>query len=400
MNILIVNSSKEYDKIFSSLINGLKAKGSNFYFLCSSKKLVKQCSIDNQFVKRIYLGSKISSKFGFLFYLFFPFIFLKQLIYTAYLNKKNKIKIIILCNFNEKIIFSIIAKILKLKNIWIEYPSVRYKENSKLFLKILKFFALDAVIITFTDSSSEYFKLQVLGQINKKENLKIVQPGIKVGGAKRQDNIFSSLANNEQADFSKKYFTVGTILNLKSRRHIENLFCAVKLCLDIIPNLQIIIVDETNGDNYDLNQSKQINWLAKSMGIDSIVWCVSEKNYLKKWMDGFDIFIVFVDNARMKDLRIVMHAMASGLPIIGQRNRGLEDIIIDYGHGCKNVGDTKGKTGFLIESGNNQVLAQYIIFLFKNKRLRSDLGKEAIKLVDQKYRIEKMVEKFINIFNN
>jgi len=72
--------------------------------------------------------------------------------------------------------------------------------------------------------------------------------------------------------------------------------------------------------------------------------------------------------------------MSVGLPIIGFRNRGFEDLILE------------DKAGVLVEAGKSEILAQKIIELYKNKRLCSNLSKNAKELAESNFTLERMAQ--------
>jgi glycosyltransferase involved in cell wall biosynthesis len=87
----------------------------------------------------------------------------------------------------------------------------------------------------------------------------------------------------------------------------------------------------------------------------------------------------------MSNFSAVLKVMYSKLPIIGFSNCGLEDIICEK------------KTGMLVEANNNEILAQAIMELYNNKRLRSGLGENAKETVENKFNLGEMVVQVENI---
>lgn len=383
-NILVINSSLGKKQPFSDIFEELFVKGYSFYWFLPKGVFDCQKDIENikKFgVKKVFLGPRPNTKFkSFLFFILLPGIFLAQFFNLWIIKRKKKIRAIICFNFSEKIIFTPLAKFFKLKILWIEYPDIIYSEKSRFLIIFFGICARWAKIIMFTSFSRMQIIL-VLKSKFKKEKIRLIPFGIKLNQPNHQDTIFSSIAKNNQANFQKKYFTVGAVTNFRQPNQIENLFNAIKKCLEIIPNLQLIIV----GDDLELiskvGQSKNLNWLAKKMGIDNAVWFVGEQSHLKKWLDSFDIFVATCERARFFDLSTVLKAMNSGLPIIGFRNRGLDDII------------DENNTGIMIDVGNSELLAQNIIRLYKDKGLRHKFSKNALQAIDN-FTIGKLAVEF------
>ncbi|MFH1661945.1 MAG: glycosyltransferase [Candidatus Falkowbacteria bacterium] len=329
-NILVINSSKNNKQNLNNLFEKLKQKGYNFFF---EKKLS--------------------------------------------LILKRKVDLIICFNLKEKILITLIAKIFKIKIIWIEFPGFDYKKIIKPFFWLYKFNSKFAQILVFTEATKN--NLQKL----KIKNIKIIPAGIELKNSEYQDNIFNKLAESKNNNFNKKYFTIGTVVDLNNNQKIENLFQAVKICLTIIPNIQLIII----GDG---EERKNLIWLSKKMQIDNLVWFVggqSEKQAnLKKWLNSFDLFITANKNLNFIDLNILLMVMESGLPIISFDDLGIENII-------------DNKSGATIKANDNKALADEIIKLYQDKRLRYEIGKNAKKRVCEYFSIDKMAEELIFIIS-
>lgn len=367
MKILVINSSEVRNGLPDHLFNILESKGFSFlFFSCKEKSSSSPV---------IFSGPKALSKRKIIFYIFFPFLFIKNFFFVFSLKKKHKVKAIITTDNNDKIIFSRIAKVLKLKNVLIETPEEKFKEAGNFYKKKYKRIAGYSKIITFLKLTENELRLKILGKDFSGKNLKVINPGISINNFKRQENIFTTIAKGDKPNYARKYFTIGTIINSKEISKIENLFSIAGRIIDVIPNLQIIIVDKySSSDN--LNNKKKINWLAKKMNIGGLVWYVQENKFLNKWFESFDIFLVTSQSVFLDDLNTVISALASGLSVLAPSNKGFEDIIINK------------KTGFLFEGLNSENLSEKIISLYKDKSLRKIIGKNAMESVKENFLIE------------
>lgn len=283
---------------------------------------------------------------------------------------------------NEKIIFTPLAALLKMKVIWLELPENDYKKmpfGVLFFYRLYSHWAVLAPFVSLTETQLKNIGVSA-------SRIKIIPPGLKLSEPGHQQNIFSNLAKAEKSNFSRKFFTLGVVTDFSLPHQIENLFRAVKTSLTVIPNLQVMVVGQGRKGAKDEGE-KKLSWLAKKLGIDNLVWFVSEQGNLKKWSDSFDIFVITGETPKLSCLASVLKIMSSGLPIIGFYNRGFEDLI------------PEDRAGILIEANNSEVLAQKIIELYKNKRLCSNLSKNAEELVDKSFNLDKMVEEFIKMMN-
>ncbi len=395
-NILIIDSAESKSKFLSYLFDEINQKGFTVSLITSSlsqntrfknnswftplnkavdpvrNKFLNGASNTNLtgFTKKTYLGPNLKNSLGSLiFTLIIGFLFLKFLFLLAYLKYKKNINYLICLNLNEKIIATLAAKTIGLKIIWLELPEIDYSQVNKFILGLYRLNSNWADLITFNN----YTKIRLKNLMIKERRIKTILPGIRSN--QFQDDIFNKLAKVNRKNLRRKYFTLGMITDLNQKQKMETVFQAVKICLGLIPNLQLIII----GDG---RERKNLNWLAKKIEIDSLVWFVGEQEQLKKWLDSFDIFISLNETVKFDDLLHLLEAMAAGLPIIASRNIGLEDIIYE------------NKTGSFIEVNNSEMLARQIIKLHQDKTMRIQLGENGLRRVNEYFTFDNMVNDF------
>lgn len=371
-NILIINSSKENGQLIWHFFNELKQNNYLFYLLLSNPEYINIFKENNWPTKKNFFGPYLKNNF----YLIIFFLLWLPLCIATFIKLINykfnkKIEIIICLSFNEKIIVTPLARILGLKTFWLEFPNNNYKLIKPIFI-FYRFFSRWSNLIVFNSQTQK--KLINLG-VNEAK-IKIIQLGMKID--QYQDNLFNKLAQTDWQGLRRKYFTIGTITDLSQKQKIETIFQSIKICLSVIPNLQLIIIGE--GD-----EKKNLTWLAKKMEIDNIVWFVGKQNQLKKWLCNFDIFIITTDSLSLDDYGNVLEAMAAGLPIVAPKNIGLEDIILE------------NKTGVFFELANYEMLAHKIILLQQNKNIRMELGNNSHDKINKYFSIDRMAEEFRKI---
>ncbi len=340
--ILVINSLASKNLLLTKIFEELKQKNFSISFLFSKKPILGQ---------------------------------FKFLILLIKFKFKKKINTVILVNTYEKIFLTILARLLAIRVVWLENPELDYEKFNKFLLTFYKINYRLAKIVVFNN----YTKLKLKNIGCDIDKIELVAPGAK--SISYQENIFNKLANSGRINFHRKYFTIGAITALNQKQKIETLFQAIKISLPVIPNIQLIIVGEGE-------ERKNLTWLAKKMEIDNLIWLVGEQEQVKKWLDSFDLFIAVGENLTLDDYSNVLEAMATGLPVLGQRNIGLEDFIIENNNGS------------LIEGDNSEMLARQIIKLHQDKRLRLFLGKNGREQISRLFTIEIMLEKLAQVLNN
>jgi len=350
------------------LLEALAAKGNRLFF----------CSIDPQTAigatkktRAFFLGPDLENRAGRCFFLLvWPVLVVFWIIRLAAIKYRGTIDATVCLTRNDKLVISPAARLLKIKTIWLENIEEDYSEK-RPWRWLFRLAAGQMIIAAFSKHQAE--KINAAGIFPTEA--KVITPGAISFRPERQDTIFSELARAANDSFHKKFFTVGAIMDLNKEQKIEALFGAVKICLPIINNLQLVIVGEGE-------ERKALGWLAKKMEIDPLVWFVGENSRPKKWLDSFDVFVEAKNKIAGDDFETVVRAMAAGRSVIAPADTVFADII------------TNGQNGLLFDIENGEELAAAIIRLYKDKAFRLALGAAAQKTALANYTISRMVDDF------
>lgn len=378
LKLSIFNFSQKANPFVNLLFEDLQIRGWKLYLFSTNSLLFNIFKEKKWFVKKIKLPFLANeNKINFLFIAFLPVYYIAFFILLVYIKFKKEINIAVCLQIKEKIIISPLAQILNIKLIWLEDCSRDYNNLNKPLLLLYKVFSKKATILGYGPN----FKKSLLKLGVNEKNIKIIRPGLRLNEADYQDNIFSKIATVGREKQRKNFFTIGVVANLDKEQKIEPLFQAIKVCLSVIPSVQLVIV----GDG---EERKNLAWLAKKMEIDSLVWFVGEQKFLKKWLLSFDLLVVAKTWAAPEDLETALRAMLTALPVIGPSNSALEEII------------KENKTGCLIEIDNSEMLARQIIKLYKDKNLRFTIGEMARQDARENFSLPLMVSDFERAINN
>lgn len=375
-NILIINSNQDKTVPLSGFFKKLAQNNHKLFLLSAQSGLLDFFKQNKWSCKKRLFGPAPDNNFkAIVFAAAIPILIAVYSFNLICRKYKKNISAVICMGYNDKIIISLIAGLLKLKIIWLELPNADYNHLPKFFAALYKFSSKRAIIVVFNSFSKT--RLSLLG-ISENQIVKIPF-GIELNQYKFQENIFNELAQTKNIA-KKKYFTVGAAVDLNSQQNLKSLFGAVKICANIIPDIQLVII----GDG---NKRKDLIWLAKKMEIENYVWFVGKQNHLRKWLNNFNIYAAASEKPGLTDYKINLKAMSASLPIIGVSNLGLEDFIESEGRPC----------GILTDNGNNEELAQSIIKLWQNERLRMEMGENGREKVEKYFSLDKMVEEFEKI---
>jgi glycosyltransferase involved in cell wall biosynthesis len=353
--IIIVNSAKRIDQSFFELFAELGAE--NNFFAWTAGAAVGQWP-------NIKIANKIFPPAPDNFFSAIIFILLLLAFWAGYFfsllsfKRQENIAAIICVNKREKLIFTPLAKILKIKIFWLELPDrAEYKLK-----KLWNYFSRPAQLLVFTAADAE----NSVKAGFKPENIYNISLGVNFPVRERQDDIFSSLAKADKPYSFYKNFTVGAICADKDLRRLEILVQAVKGCLNLIPNFRLVVIGQDAS-------SANLNWLIKSLGLQQRVWLVGEQKNLLPWFDDLDLYFNLAENCGLTELERVLLAAVRGVPLLGWSERNLSDII------------SEGQNGLVVEEPGAEALAQQIITLEADERARRIMAENGKKMVKEKF---------------
>jgi len=373
--ILLINTGQNIPEIFN-IIKELNSDFLKLSLLACDKHLLKIGRKNNWPTKKILCPRHLDKKINLnLFFLFLPVYLLLFLPLMAILKWRDRCSLVVCFNDFEKIIFTPLARLLKIKVLWFIFPETDCNKINRVLFKLLHIAANDVGLITPAYSVKQ--KLLVAGF---KNDITVIPLAANLNLYRHQDNIFSKIASTDNHWSQRKYFTIGTIVDLDDKKNIETLLNTTTKITDVISFPQIIIIGEGK-------ERKNLTWLAKKLDVENFVWFVGEQTNLKKWLDTFDLFVVTASELKLKDLNIIIRAMSAGLPIIGPNNIGLEEII------------SGNEKEILLNPEDSEELAQTIIKIQQRKDWRSLIGEKNKIKANTEFSLEKSLEVFTKLFS-
>jgi len=195
------------------------------------------------------------------------------------------------------------------------------------------------------------------------------------------DNFFPA-GIDEKIQLKKKFgldsFVILYTGRLAQEKHVDDIIRAIAILKEKIPGLCLAITG--HGDAED-----SLRTLTKELGIGEKVrffGTVSTEDHSLIYRAA-DIFAI-MSTAETQSLSM-MKAMATGIPPIGTRARGLAEYIHD------------DENGSLVEPGDYKALADMILFLYEHPEERRRLGKGGTAFVKQFSR-EKIGKEWENLY--
>lgn len=160
---------------------------------------------------------------------------------------------------------------------------------------------------------------------------------------------------------------------------IDLLIKAIPLVIKLFPDLDVRIAGSGP-------QEEELKALAKRLNLEKHIKFLGFIHEEEKYQYYKACKIVVIPSRWDCQPFALFDAAASGKPVIASRIGGLQDTVDD------------GKTGFLFESEDIKDLANKIITLLKDEKLREEMGKAAKEKIKQ-YEWSKIAEKTVEIYN-
>ncbi|MDD4901939.1 MAG: glycosyltransferase family 4 protein [Patescibacteria group bacterium] len=368
-NILLINSAKKFEQSLLDMFGDL-GKDNSFFSWVGDRDYWQQFNAAGK-LKKIFFGPELKNFFGVASFLsLLPFLWLGYLWLLSSWKRSEQIDKILCVDLREKIIFTPLARILRIKVYWLELP----ERNRRQLKKMRRLFSSPAKLIVFTPQDAEDLAKDGF----KKEKIHNISLGVNLQSVERQDNLFSSLAKADKPYSFYKNFTVGAWCGSGDRRRLEILLQSAKACVNLIPNFRLVVIGQDTS-------SGNLNWLIKKLGLERRVWLVGEQKNLIQWFADLDLYVVLAENPGLNDLERALMAASRGLPLLGFPTRNLTDIIIE------------GQNGFICEDDRAEALAQKIIAIEADERARKKMGANGQQLVYRNFDRQKQLQRLREI---
>ena len=112
-----------------------------------------------------------------------------------------------------------------------------------------------------------------------------------------------------------------------------------------------------------------------------------EKIKQEQLVDYYHASDVYVSSSSHESFgKVLIEAMAAGLPVVATATTGSKGIIID------------GVNGFLVPIGNSEALAKKVLYLLNNSDKAEEMGKAGRKMVREKFGQEKIIGQMIRFW--
>lgn len=171
---------------------------------------------------------------------------------------------------------------------------------------------------------------------------------------------------------------VGTVSRLAEGKGHKYIIQAIPLIVAQVPHVKFVFVGDGPA-RFELED------LADQLRVRDKIIFTGERNDVPELLQAFDIFCLVSLYEGMG--RVILEAQAAGKPVVATKIGGIPDIVLE------------NKTAFLIKPKDSTGLADNLIRLLKDEKLRTEMSQAARGFIDYHFSLQKMVEDIMRVYN-
>ncbi len=225
------------------------------------------------------------------------------------------------------------------------------------------------------EEGNDYLNLGVA----KSNNISVIHSGVDLNCFKRSAT--KSGPRRNELGISPDSLVVGYVGWLIPIKGVTYLVNAMAEVIQRHPNSLLVLVGK--GDE-EAEEEMKLKEQVENLGLTDNVRFLGWRPDVDGIMGCFDIFVLPSLNEGMG--RVLVEAMAAGLPIVASRVGGIPDLV------------THGENGLLVPPADAGALERAISDLLSDKARRKRMG-ETGKSICRPYSVEAMVEKIDNLYS-
>lgn len=190
---------------------------------------------------------------------------------------------------------------------------------------------------------------------------------------------------NVCAEFSikEKSFIISTICQIVPWKKIDVLIRSAKIITSEKPNTIFIICGKPQEN--DQEYFEMLKSMIRKLELENNIHFTGYREDTNRILGASDLFVLPSENETFG--RVLIEAMASGVPVAASKTGGIPDIIENR------------VNGFLFEVGDFQKLGAIAIELINNPQLRQRIGNRGREKVLEKFPNEKQAEQIQELYN-
>lgn len=260
---------------------------------------------------------------------------------------------------------AIISKILKIPHIWhvreviINNPDLHFILPAKVAYNLI--LKSSNTVVVNSNATATQFRTQ-----NPTEKIKLIYNALNFSDFQNTNSLLN-IEGVKETDW-----VVGVIGTLQRRKGQDDALRAINIVKKKIPNIKLLLIGE--GDE---EYKKYLKELILKLDLSENVILMGYREDVPQILPNLKVVLVPSWNEPFG--RVVIEAMAAGVPVIGSNSGGIKEIIDN------NI------NGYLVPPKNPLRISEQIIYLNEHPEIAKKLGTSGKEKVKQKYNIENYI---------
>ncbi|MGB2705743.1 MAG: lipopolysaccharide heptosyltransferase II [Candidatus Omnitrophota bacterium] len=251
-----------------------------------------------------------------------------------------------------------------------------YDNDGKGFAARAQFWAKR--IICFSESAAQ--RLMKDGVV-RRDKIRVIPPFVSMN----EFHSGSGKPSTPGVDTGKtsKYFTVGAKLQLSSHEATENFIKTISVISRTIHRMRVFLVD--SAPRQEKRDVEKFRLLVRRYSLGSVLTLMPREK-ASEFLSGLDLLIQ-LDADGNTSPKLLLQAWMSGIPVVTTHAEWIRDYARD------------NRKAFLAPpTGDPNVVAQAVIGLYKDEKLKKEMVSEAEKLLRQEYSVKNVMESTLNLY--
>jgi glycosyltransferase involved in cell wall biosynthesis len=148
---------------------------------------------------------------------------------------------------------------------------------------------------------------------------------------------------------------VGVLTSLKGIHHLINAF---SLIAEEFPNAKLLIIGKEENRGYAVGLHEQV----RKLGLENRIQFIAPQPQSELAIRMAKASVLVLPSLSEGFGRVIIEAMATGIPVIGSRTGGIPELIED------------GTNGFLVRPGDEKTLAEKLHWVLSNPTKAEEMG--------------------------
>lgn len=203
--------------------------------------------------------------------------------------------------------------------------------------------------------------------------------GVEANDFKVRSDVTAAL--RKSLGISPSTTVIGMLGSIRPVKGHEYLVKAIASVINTAKDIKVLLV------GYDKTEYfKEVRALISHLGLDKYFIFTGDRTDIPEIISVFDIFVLSSRSEGFSNA--LLEAMASGKPTIATDNGGNSEVVIDR------------QTGLLIPPCEVKPLAETLLELLSDERLRRSLGEEGLKAVSRRFTVKRMMDETEGLYKS